>query len=250
MKKIIIILLGLGLAFGNVAVAQGDGTQSFVLANQGGTQEGHTPRGFQGMGTGLFAGDNLNPGFPNGDGVQIFLTFDLSQLPVGQVTSAILSSENFKAQGTPFVDLGNLKAEAVRYSSFSSALWNLEPVASGDSCVFASSANGPFACDLSAAVQQSLDDGYPLAQFRLRFEQVSDSDGQPDMAMFFKTNSNTNEPGLFELAVNLTPAQAASSQATPAAPSKTNGIITPLIILAAIAIIAAGIFWQRKRQTG
>lgn len=42
------------------------------------------------MGTGLFAGDNLNPGFPNGDGVQIFLTFDLRGLPEGEVRSAVL----------------------------------------------------------------------------------------------------------------------------------------------------------------
>lgn len=32
-----------------------------------------------GMGTGLFAGDDLNPGFPPGDGVQIFLTFELPE---------------------------------------------------------------------------------------------------------------------------------------------------------------------------
>ncbi len=30
------------------------------IQNQGGSMEGHTPRGFAGSGTGLFAGDNLN----------------------------------------------------------------------------------------------------------------------------------------------------------------------------------------------
>ena len=49
-----------------------------LLQNQGGSMEGHTPRGFRGMGTGLFAGDNLNQRFPDGDGVQLFLTFDLN----------------------------------------------------------------------------------------------------------------------------------------------------------------------------
>lgn len=63
-----------------------DGT--IILENQGGNMEGHTPRGFQGMGTGLFTGDNLNPNFPEGDGVQLFLTFDLSGLPAGEVASA------------------------------------------------------------------------------------------------------------------------------------------------------------------
>ena len=48
------------------------------IENQGGSLEGHTPRGFAGMGTGLFVGDNLNPGFPNDDGVQTWLTVDWS----------------------------------------------------------------------------------------------------------------------------------------------------------------------------
>ena len=56
-----------------------------TLKNHGGATEGHTPRGFSGMGTGLFAGDNLNRNFPEGDGVQIFLSFDLSGLSPGQV---------------------------------------------------------------------------------------------------------------------------------------------------------------------
>lgn len=35
-------------------------TLPIVVANHGGSFEGHTPRGFPGSGTGLFAGDNLN----------------------------------------------------------------------------------------------------------------------------------------------------------------------------------------------
>ena len=67
---------------------------SLTLENHGGSMEGHTPRGFQGSGAGLFAGDNLNRNFPNGDGVQIFLTFDLSGIPQGKVESAVLSAVN------------------------------------------------------------------------------------------------------------------------------------------------------------
>ena len=81
-----------------------------VLQNQGGGMEGHTPMGFPGMGTGLFAGDNLNPRFPEGDGVQLFLTFDLSALPSGKIISALLSSDRASVSGTPMKDLGPLRA--------------------------------------------------------------------------------------------------------------------------------------------
>ena len=54
------------------------------------------------MGTGLFAGDNLNQRFPDGGGVQIFLTFDLIALiavPAGKVISAVLRSERVSMRG-------------------------------------------------------------------------------------------------------------------------------------------------------
>jgi hypothetical protein len=79
-----------------------------TLKNHGGAMEGHTPRGFRGMGTGLFAGDNLNRNFPEGDGVQIFLSFDLNGLSPGQVQSAVLRSADASITGTPFKDLGAL----------------------------------------------------------------------------------------------------------------------------------------------
>ncbi len=176
-----------------------------LLQNQGGEMEGHTPRGFSGMGTGLFAGDNLNPSFPNGDGVQLFLTFDLSTVPSGKVVSAQLSSEHASVRGMPLKDLGPLRAEEIRYSNFSRALWNLEPFAGGDGCEFATSANGPFRCDLAGAVQRSLNDSYPFAQFRLLLDRAGDNDGTPDMVTFFIADSNTNQPGIFELEVTVEP---------------------------------------------
>ena len=160
--------------------------------------EGHTPRGFQGMGTGLFAGDNLNRNFPDGDGVQIFLTFDLSEVPQGRVQSAVLSSVNATVVGTPFEDLGELIVEEIHFESFSSALWNAAPLADGASCTLADSASGPFRCDLPRAVQHSLDDSYRHAQFRVRFEAAGDGDGSQDLLAFFKRDSNTNEPGIFQ----------------------------------------------------
>jgi hypothetical protein len=170
-----------------------------------GSMEGHTPRGFQGQGTGLFAGDNLNPNFPSGDGVQIFLTFDISTVPAGMVQSAILRSDNGSVTGTPYVDLGMLTAEEIRFASFSSALFDQAPEANGNSCVFATQAAGPFECDIGPMVQQSLTDAYGFAQVRIRFDTAGDSDGQQDLATFFITDSNTNEPGIFQLVVTVVP---------------------------------------------
>ena len=176
-----------------------------LLRNQGSTMEGHTPRGFPGMGTGLFAGDNLNPRFPDGDGVQMFLTFDLSAVPSGNVVSALLRSDNASVLGTPLKDLGPLRAEEVRYSEFSPVLWNLEPLAGGDNCVFATSSEGPFQCDLANAVQRSFNDSHALVQFRLLLDRAGDYDGTQDLIAFFIADSNTNQPGIFELEVTVEP---------------------------------------------
>ncbi len=202
-SSIAVVVLAVILA-ACAGTAQNDNLTS-TLENQGGSMEGHTPRGFQGMGTGLFAGDNLNSGFPNNDGVQIFLTFDLSAVPEGNVVSAVLRSEHAHVLGSPFKDLGVLRVEEVRYDSFSAALWDLEPT--GDSCVFASTADGPFECDLAETVQQALDDGRASVQFRLRFDKAADGDGQQDLVMFYVVDSNTNEPGIFVLEVELAPAE-------------------------------------------
>jgi hypothetical protein len=143
----------------------------------------------------VFAGDSLNPGFPDGDGVQLFLTFSLHEVPTAGVRSATLSSEFASEAGTPYVDLGELAAADVRYDEFGPQLWNLPPVEGGTACVFATSSDGPFTCDLTSTVERSLADGHPHVQFRLRFEWVAD--GQADLAAFFITNSNTTEPGIF-----------------------------------------------------
>lgn len=153
------------------------------------------------MGTGLFVGDNLNPNFPEGDGVQTFLTFDLGGVAGPGVESAILSSVPPEFSGTPLADLGNLIVEEVRYDSFSSALWNLEPEAGGRSCVYAMNQDSDFQCDITDIVENSFNDSYSFVQLRLRLENAGDSDGQQDLVLFFNSDSdsNTNEPGLFNL---------------------------------------------------
>jgi len=184
-----------------ITTAEPSSIKVITLQNQGGEMEGHTPRGFRGMGTGLFAGDNLNSRFPDGDGVQLFLTFDLSTVPPGKVVSAMLGSENVSVRGMPLKDLGPLRAEEVRYQEFSSDLWNLEAFPGGDTCTFATSAAGPFRCDLSGAVQKSLKDSYSYVQFRLLLDRTGDKDGSQDLVAFFIADSNTNQPGIFELEV-------------------------------------------------
>lgn len=179
-----------------------------IINNQGNNMEGHTPRGFQGMGTGLFAGDNLNSGFPNGDGVQFFLTFDLGSIPSGAsittrtgfgIASAVLHSKNIHVQGSPFEDLGALKAEVVSYDAFSSALWDQQ--SDGLACVFTVPSDGSVSCSVTNIIQQALDNKLRFAQFRVRFEKAGDGDRSPDLALFYNTNSNKNEPGIFQLEI-------------------------------------------------
>ncbi len=172
---------------------------TITVDNQGGTMEGHTPRGFAGIGTGLFVGDNLNANFPNGDGLQMFLTFDVSNVSVDVTTSVTLRSSNARIEGAPLEDLGNLLVETVQYDSFSKASWDLE--AGPFVCVLGVSASNSFSCDVTEAVAQALERGDSLVQFRVRFEKAGDNDGSPDLVYFNSANSNRNESGIFQLEI-------------------------------------------------
>ncbi len=174
----------------------GSGALPFQIQNHGGSMEGHTPRGFAGSGTGLFAGDNLNQNFPNGDGVQIWLTFDI---PGGTPTPgrAVLSSQALTVRGSPFVDLGALQAEPVSYDSFNPGLFDLPPTGAAVTCIRVGDSG--VECDVTAAVARAVDTGEDRAQFRLKFDTASDNDGAADLAMFFLADSNTNERGIFTL---------------------------------------------------
>ena len=78
-------------------------------------------------------------------------------------------------------------------------------MAGGAACTLAEAAGEPITCDISGAVQSSLDDSYRYAQFRLRLDQAGDGDGEQDLVAFFKSDSNTNEPGIFLLDVTVSP---------------------------------------------
>ncbi|MFT6628285.1 MAG: hypothetical protein ACJA1R_001546 [Flavobacteriales bacterium] len=166
---------------------------------------GHTPRGFQGEGTGLFAGDDLSASFPDRDGVQIFTSFDLSDVPLGEILSAELSAVAPRITGTPFADLGNLLLEEVTFDAFSSELWDLPETSGGFSCTFASDIDGPYGCDIAPIVTSALGDT-DSAQVRILFETAGDGDGAQDMAAFFLSDVNTNEAGIFSLEITVLPA--------------------------------------------
>ena len=181
------------VASSSAGVPSGD---AVVVENQGGSLEGHTPRGFAGMGTGLFVGDNLNPGFPDGDGVQLFVTFELPDGLEG-AEIVILRSDSLDVRGDPFVDLGELSAAPVTYSEFGPHLFDLEP--DGEAVACGRVGDSSIECDVTSAVGGSVAAGDTTVQFRLRFDRAGDSDGSADLAMFNRGDSNTNQAGIFSL---------------------------------------------------
>ena len=150
------------------------------------------------MGTGLFAGDDLNPNFPEGDGVQLFLTFELPGVALG-ATSAVLASNALTVFGTPFEDLGPLSAEVVTYDTFGPHLFDTPALSDAVPC--AREGEAALRCDVTDIVRPLLTDGETAVQLRLRFAVPSDLDGRQDLALFFRSDSNTNEPGLFTLTI-------------------------------------------------
>ncbi|MDH4279358.1 MAG: hypothetical protein OEW83_14905 [Acidimicrobiia bacterium] len=138
-----------------------------TIPNQGGSMEGHTPRCFARSGAGLFAGDNLIPGFPDGDGVQIWLTFDLPDNAVPPIR-AMLRSDAMSTSGDPFIDLGEPSAAPVTYDESGPELYELEPVGSAVNCERIGSRG--IECDVTASLVDNVEAGGSTAQFRLRYD--------------------------------------------------------------------------------
>lgn len=168
-----------------------------TVSNQGGAFEGHTPTGFAGSGTGLFAGDNLNASFPDGVGVQLYMTFALPRDV--RIGDARIVSDALHVSGTPFEDLGPLLVEPVSYETFGPELFDL--VATGPHSECTVIGETAIACEVSTAVEELIAEGSATAQFRIRFTRPADGDGQQDLAMFFRRDSNTNEIGIFQLEI-------------------------------------------------
>lgn len=173
-----------------------DGPRSIALTNHGGDLEGHTPRGFAGSGTGLFIGDNLNPDFPEGEGIQLLLTFELPD-DVDQVLSASITTDVMEVRGDPFTTLGLIEAEPVSYDEFGPQLFDL--AADGDAVDCLRVGPSGLICDVTEAAVAGVDAGRDRLQFRLQFQNLADNDGEQDLALFHLTDTNRNERGIFVL---------------------------------------------------
>ena len=103
-------------------------------------------------------------------------------------------------RGNPFQHLGPLTVELVEFDSFGPDLFALAPASPPTTCRRAGQSG--ITCDVTTLVRQPIDDGPTRLQFRLRFREAGDSDGEADLAMFFVQYSNTNEPGLFLLTLS------------------------------------------------
>jgi hypothetical protein len=171
--------------------------ERITVSNHGGELEGHTPTGFAGSGTGLFAGDNLNASFPDGVGVQLYVTFTLPR-DVG-ISDARIVSDALHVSGTPFEDLGPLLVEPVSYETFGPELFDLVATGPHSECTVMGETS--IVCDVGTAIGELVGEGSATAQFRIRFTRPADGDGQQDLALFFSGDSNTNEIGIFELEI-------------------------------------------------
>jgi len=193
------IAAGLPAATSRQASSANRGGSPISVSNVGGAVEGHTPRGFAGTGAGLFVGDNLNPNFPNGDGVQTFLTFELPP-GLGTPSSAMLTTDALQTSGTPFEDLGPLQVDSVSYDTFGPDLFDLPADSGPVECQRVG--ENTLTCDVTAAVAADIAGGADRAQFRLRFDTPGDGDGVQDLVMFFRTDPNVGEPGIFTLVIS------------------------------------------------
>lgn len=125
-------------------------------------------------------------------GVQTYLTFSLPTDVL--ISNARIASDALAVVGSPFNDLGVLLIEPVEYRAFGPELFELD--ASRDPVACHVTGSSSIECDVTAAVRTPIDNGRDTVQFRLRFEKTGDNDGRIDLAMFYRSDSNTNEAGL------------------------------------------------------
>ncbi|MCP3937950.1 MAG: hypothetical protein GY708_21585 [Actinomycetia bacterium] len=199
----VVDLIDLRSAFSDPQI---DSPERVVLPNQGGAFEGATLWLAEGAGSSLIIGDESNPNLPAGEGLQIYLTFDLSSatnLAGASVTSAHLRSRAMQqVDGTPFDDLGVLTAAPVIYESFPPTGEERTPIGDAVECE-ADPEAVQLSCDVAEGVGAAIEAGAERVSFRLRFAEATDSDGEPDFALFFISEPGLNEPGVFTLELAL-----------------------------------------------
>ena len=184
-----------------MAADDGDRMSSPIdILNDGTTAlEGHTPRGFAGSGVGLFTGDNLNANFPNGEGLQILLSFLIPDEML-EPNRATLTSDVLSTRGDVFESLGEVQVAPVSYDQFGPELFDIAPI--GDLVTCERPTETSLECNVTEAAQNALASGATHIQLRLTLEELSDSDGEQDLVLFNNGDSNVNEPGLFVLELN------------------------------------------------
>jgi len=174
------------------------------IENQGGSFEGNLPWTTDGAGPGLFAGDNLSAEFPNDEGLAIYLAFslaDVGEIDAGlPIVRATLTSNALQVAGTPFEDLGALSAAPVDYDAFPPTIEEREPTLGPVACE-AIIDEATLTCDVTAALTAAAESGDDRINLTLKFAEASDGDGEPDIAVFFFTDPNSNDRGIFNLAI-------------------------------------------------
>jgi hypothetical protein len=83
------------------------------------------------------------------------------------------------------------------YDRFNAANFALPP--DGEAVVCTRTGENSLGCDVTEATTTAIRAGVVRVQFRLKFETLSDDDGQPDLARFFLTDPNSNQQGIFTL---------------------------------------------------
>jgi hypothetical protein len=126
------------------------------------------------------------------------LTFELP--PIAGIDRTVLRSDALSVRGNPFETLGELRVEPVRCSAFEPESFGLATTGDLTTCVVDVEA-GALECDATEIVTAAADDGDERVQLRLKFDVLSDSDDEPDLATFFHSDSSTNERGIFTLDV-------------------------------------------------
>lgn len=193
--RIAVLLLSIALVTG----AYAQEALTFSIPSGAGV-EGYAARSSGLTGQGLFAGDNINEEFANGDGVAFYLNFDVSQLPAGSVQSAALSSEHALIRGAPFDGLGRLIVQQVKFSKLEDAS---KAEKAGEGCVLGEHSSSSYECDISKALQDAIDDGRQNLQLRVMFDLASDKDGKADIISFYRADGDKN--GVFEIDAQILP---------------------------------------------
>jgi hypothetical protein len=110
-----------------------------------------------------------------------FMTFDLSSIPADSavLVGARLSLEITERAGNPFFALGGLFLERTRFDSIGSDAFGSEPLDELGTIATAGNTGTVLDVDVRDAVAVDVgEDG--LSQYRLRFEETTDSDGNAD----------------------------------------------------------------------